>query len=117
AVAAPFDHHRTAVELALDFCWHTLALDCRHLLFRLAETLLKWAVKAFQGLNPILASFFDLVELLLHRGGKADLENIRKACKQKLAHHPAERGGAQPLALIFIDIIAIQDTGHDRSIG
>ena len=40
-----------------------------------------------------------------------------KACDQKLGDDAAERGRTQPLARVFLDVLAVQDRGHDRRVG
>src|SRR6202044_1716103 len=63
AVAAPFDYHVAAVELALETGGQALVLDLGHFLFRVGEILGERAVEALHRLDPVLGALLDLVEV------------------------------------------------------
>ena len=73
-------------------------------------------VEVLQNLLPAELALFDLVELVLHAGGKFHADNILKTLHHQPVHHLAKRRGRQ--TLVFFDhIFAILDGGDDGGIG
>ena len=76
----------------------------------------KVAVEPAQHAAPVDLALLDLVELLFHRGGKAQIDDVREALEHEIVDHVAQNGGAQILALLD-DILAAEDGGDGRGVG
>src|SRR5262249_26347718 len=87
-----------------------------HLPLGLLEVELKALVESLDRFLPGQLAFLDLVELLLHARGEADIEDVLEALYEQIADLFAEHGGREP-ALVFADVFAIDNRRNNRSGG
>ena len=118
AEPAGLDHQVPSADVA-----HLLGHLVGHLDERALQRLLgalqlghEIAVKAAQHAAPVDLALLDLVQLLFHRGGKAQIDDVREALKHQGVDHVAQNRRAQILSLLD-DVLAAEDGGDGRGVG
>src|SRR6185437_7075796 len=86
-----------------------------HFAFGFFEIVLETFPETLDGFAPGELAFLDFVELIFKARGEADVENILEAFDEELGHFFTEQSGREA-ALIFGDVLALDDSGDNRGI-
>src|SRR5262249_9112054 len=78
--------------------------------------LLEGLVEAANRNHPLLAALFDCVKLVLHAGGELDVQYVGEGADEEIGDQKTETGRPQPLALVLVHVLALQDRAHDRGL-
>src|SRR5580704_724676 len=70
----------------------------------------------FYGFAPGQLALFDFIEFFFEARGESDIENVFETFYQQDADAFAEHGGREA-ALVFGDVLALDDGGDDRGVG
>ena len=82
----------------------------------LLQVLLELLPELVQGVQEVVRSLLDLVQLLLHGGGVLDVHDVLEVLDQEVGDQEAELGGPE-LGVPLLHVLAGLDGGDDRGVG